>query len=262
MLIIGARSKMRIGSLSHTKLIVAFLVIVIVVAVSVGYALSKFPSSNSPPKITPTQSPTASQTPPNPTPTPSATTPTQTPITATFDFDTGSPALNPYTSTPFDQTFSGVTAHFSSPTDLPSKPAFSIQSRASLASTAFIINSTLFSGNFLYPNTVNLDKLDIKFSRAITSITLEFKTAEYNDPGPGGTGSTIRLTAYLNTASNIVGSPTTKNGIETAMDIYPEGTLTFNSGSNPFNFVEIDLPNPSQGATGFIIDNIQITTTG
>lgn len=88
-----------------------------------------------------------------------------------------------------------------------------------------------------------------------------FKTAELHDPGPGGTGSPIRLTAYMNSVSSPVGSPVTVNGIETPFDTYPEGTLMFNSGGHPFNIVEIDLPSVNiEGATGFIIDNITVIT--
>jgi hypothetical protein len=124
-----------------------------------------------------------------------------------------------------------------------------------------VINSAKFSGLFLWPSTINRDCLDINFSQSITIISFVFKTAELHDPGPGGTGSPIRLTAYMNSLSNAVGTPVTVNGIETIFDNYPEGTLTFNSGGQPFNLVEIDLPYISaEGATGFIIDNITVIT--
>jgi hypothetical protein len=241
---------MRISHQSHTKLIAAIAVIIII-AGSVGYTISQFSNL---PKSTPTPTPQYPRT-------FRTSSPSQTPssFNAVFDFDIGSPAPKPYISTPFDQTCNGVTAHFSSPSDFPSRPAFSIQSRDSLVSMAPIINSTLFSGNFIYPNTVNRDKLDVKFNRNITSISLTFRTSEYNDPGKGGTGSTIRLTAYYDSSLNIVGAPITANGVEMAMDIYPEGTLRFNSGGLPFNLVEVDLPFSPQGATGFLIDNIQAT---
>ena len=65
----------------------------------------------------------------------------------------------------------------------------------------------------------------------------------------------------MNSLSTPVGTPITVNGIETPFDTYPEGTLTFNSGGQPFNLVEIDLPSVSvEGATGFIIDNITVIT--
>jgi hypothetical protein len=64
----------------------------------------------------------------------------------------------------------------------------------------------------------------------------------------------------MNSISTVVGSPLITNGIETPSDNYPEGTLTFNSGGQPFNMVEIDLPYIAQGASGFVIDNIAVTT--
>ena len=111
-----------------------------------------------------------------------------------------------------------------------------------------------FSCLFLWPSTTNRNRLDITFSSNITSITFTFKTTELHDPGPVGT-------AYLNSISNTVGSPVTVNGIETSYDTYPEDTLTFNSNGQPFNLIEIDLPYIAQGATGFILDNIVVTTT-
>jgi hypothetical protein len=225
---------------------------------------SPYPSTN--PTTTPysssapTQTPTATPTPtsatsaPIPTPIPPTPTPTPTPITATFNFDTGIPTLTAYQPTPFDQTSNGLTAHFSSTADPPSHPAFSTQTTNSLASIAGVISSQNFSGNFLWPSAVNHDSLSINFNVNITSITLNFKTAELNDPGPGGTGSAIRITGYLNSNGNVVGTPVTIRGVE-SNDVYPEGTLLLNSVGQPFNLVVIDLPIPT-GASGFIIDNI------
>jgi hypothetical protein len=182
-------------------------------------------------------------------------------MTVVFNFDNATPTLTQGISTPIDQTSNAVTAHFSSPSDFPSHPAFSVQNLNSLAAISTVINSNKFSGLFLWPSTINRDRLDINFSQSITSISFVFKTAELHDPGPGGTGSPIRLTAYMNSVSTTVGSPVTVNGIETPFDTYPEGILTFNSGGQPFNLVEIDLPYISaEGATGFIIDNITVIT--
>jgi hypothetical protein len=183
-----------------------------------------------------------------------------TPITAIFNFDAGAPALNARAPTPFNQTVNGVMASFGSPTDFPSNPAFSVQNLASLASSSVVINSTYFSGLFLWPNTVSRDTLVINFSQSITNITLNFKTAELHDPGPGGTGSPIRLTAYANSTVNQVGLPVTVYGNETLFDTYPEGVLAFNS-TQPFNIVKIDLPFIAVGASGFIIDNVTVTTS-
>ena len=87
---------------------------------------------------------------------------------------------------------------------------------------------------------------------------MNFKTAELNDPGPGGTGSIIRISAYLNSTTNIVGNPVTTRGVE-SNDVYPEGTLSLNLVGQPFNLVVIDLPTPT-GASGFLIDNIIVLT--
>jgi len=173
--------------------------------------------------------------------------------------ETGTPTLTLHGGTPFDQTANGVTAHFSSPFDYP-QPAFSVETRASLTAIGAVVNSAKFSGNFLWPNTINHDKLDIKFSSNIVSVTLNFATSELHDPGPNSQGSTIRVAAYMNSLSAAVGTPLTSRGVQPPTDIYPEGTLTFNSGGQLFNLIEIDLPNPAEGATGFIIDNIIVTT--
>jgi hypothetical protein len=217
-------------------------------------------NTTSTPTATSTQTPTPTPS-PSPSPTPTATPTPVAPITVVFNFDNATPTLTPGRPTPLDQTSNTVTAHFSSPTDFPSKPSFSVQSLNSLAAISTVINSANFSGLFLWPSTINRDRLDINFSQNITSISFVFKTAELHDPGPGGTGSPIRLTAYMNSLSTPVGTPKTVNGIETPFDNYPEGTLTFNSNGQPFNLVEIDLPYISaEGATGFIIDNIIIVT--
>ncbi len=52
----------------------------------------------------------------------------------------------------------------------------------------------------------------------------------------------------------------TVTGVETPFDAYPEGTLSFSFGGQPFNLVLIDLPFIQNGASGFIIDNITVTT--
>jgi hypothetical protein len=244
--------------LSKTKKIVVIAIIAIL-AIAIGFIIiNQLPQSKTPSSSpTPTPSTTASQTPlTTPTPTTPVSTSTTSPTTntATFDFDTGTPTLSAYATTPFDQTNNGLTAHFSS---TPSTGAFSTQTIRSLASIAGVINSQKISGNFLWPNTVNHDSLNIQFSSNIHSITLNFKTAELNDPGPGSSGSIIRISAYLDSTTNPVGSPITTRGIE-SNDVYPEGTLTLDSAGQPFNQIVMDLPTPT-GASGFIIDNIIIS---
>jgi hypothetical protein len=242
--------------LFKTKQIVAIAIIIILAVATASYIiLTQLPQSNSP-NSTPTPTPSSSsiETPaPTSSPT-SAPTPTPTTNTATFDFDTGTPALSAYTSIPFDQTNNGLTAHFSS---TPSSGAFSVQTIRSLASIAGVINSQIISGNFLWPNTINHDSLTIQFSNSIHRITLNFKTAELNDPGPGSSGSVIRISAYLDSTTNPIGSPITTRGIE-SNDLYPEGSLSLDSAGQPFNKIIIDLPTPT-GASGFIIDNISVS---
>jgi hypothetical protein len=241
-------------------MILIVIAVLVVAAVAAGiWISSNNGTSNSKPTPTRTSTPASF---PSQSPIQSPTqSPTQLPsTTVTLDFDSGSPTLQArLTNTPFNQTVNDVTALFSSPSDLPSHPAFSVQSHNSLSPTSIIL--PLFSNNFLYPNTVNHDRLDIKFSRSLTSITLKFSTIEYNDPGVGGTGSTIRLTAYVDSPASSAITSTTTTGIEDAGSTYPEGTLSLSSVSQPFNLVEIDIPYPNQGAAGFMTDNITITST-
>jgi len=166
-----------------------------------------------------------------------------TPTTATFDFDTGLPALSVGQNTPLNQTSGGVTAYFSSPTD---PAAFSTQSYE----TTFLKLSQ-FSGKYLYPNKSTRTYLDIRFSQQLTSITLTFATIEFHDPGP----TNITLTAYMDsTGTTPVGSAVAR-GVFTN-DSYPQSTLSFNSGSQPFNLVRIGLPAQPFAASAFLVDNI------
>jgi len=166
--------------------------------------------------------------------------------TVTFNFDTGTPTLSTGQNVPLDQTSGGVTAHFSSPSGM----AFSVQSNAT---TSYTLSQ--FSGNYLWPNSMNRNRLDIKFSEHLSGITLTFATIEYHDPG--GTPSSIQLTAYENsTATPPVGSATAY-GSNIIGDSYPQGALSFTS-AQPFNLVEIVVLNQPQGATEFLADNITV----
>jgi len=165
--------------------------------------------------------------------------------TATFDFDSGTPATFAGEGIPLDQTWGGVTAHFSS----PQGSAFSIQNDGS---TQFRLSQ--FSGNYLYPNNLNRNYLDIACSQQLTSLTLTFATADFQQVE---VPTSIQLTAYMNSTANpAVGSVTTHGYY--AGDTMPMGTLLFNS-SAPFNIVELVLPYQAQGATDFLVDNIIVT---
>jgi len=179
-----------------------------------------------------------------------STTPFSTEPTITFDFDTGDPLLAETQNTPLNQTSNGITAYFSSPSDTAVAPAFSVQSY----DTTFI-NLSQFSGKYLYDNKPSRDSLEIVFSRQLTSIKLTFATVEYaTEP------SNITLTVYLNSVdTSPVGSMTARGTYQTGL--YPQGTLSFNSGGKPFNLVRIEIPfQGAEGATNFFVDNIVITT--
>lgn len=169
--------------------------------------------------------------------------------TATFDFDSGMPSLSPGQSTPLDQTSGGVTAHFSSPT--AGAGGFSVQSDAT---TQYHLSQ--FSSNYLWPNSVYNPALDIQFDQQLTSITFTFATADFQQVE---VPTTIKVTAYENSTATPVGS-TTAHGTY-AGDTMPMGTLSFDSGGQPFNLVEITIPPAPQAASGFLIDNITVTTT-
>ena len=165
--------------------------------------------------------------------------------TATFDFDTGTPALSGGQSTPFDQTASGVTARFSAALG----GGYSVQSDSTTG-----WKMSRFSGNYLYPNSLMTGSLDIKFSRQLTSIsltfgTLDFQQAELTTP--------IKLTAYKQLDGTTVGSMTASG--KYIGDTMPEGVLTFNSGVQTFDEVQIDIPPQPLAASNFVLDNIIVT---
>jgi hypothetical protein len=163
---------------------------------------------------------------------------------ATFDFDTGTPAVSVYQNVPFDQTVNGLLAHFSAVTG-----GFSLQTDGTLGSTL-----SLFSGKFLYPNSSGA-VLDIQFSQPLTNITFPFATA---DAPPIEIPTPIVLTAYTNSASgSAVGSVTNRGAY--GSDTWPMGTLTFASAI-PFNRVRINI-RPG-GGMGFFVDNITVASTG
>lgn len=169
-----------------------------------------------------------------------------------FDFDASLSFLIEGQNTPLNQTSNGLTASFSSPSD-SATPAFSIQS---YDTTFFELPQ--FSGRWLYDNKPSRDLLDIKFSQQLASINFTFATLEYHG-GPSTEPSNITLIAYVNSTDTIpVGSTAVHGTFLSAL--YPQGTLSFNSGGRPFNLVRIEIPYVPQGATDFFLDNIIVTT--
>jgi hypothetical protein len=173
-----------------------------------------------------------------------------TQITATFDFDTGTPAVTATQGMPASQTANGITAYFSSPT--PGAGGFSVQSDATTQ-----YHMSQFSGNYLWPNSVYSPALDIQFSQPLTAITFTFATADFQQVE---IPTTVQCTGYVDsTATAAVGFATAHGTYGT--DTMPMGTLTFNSAT-PFNVVEIKIPYAPLAASDFLIDNIIVTATG
>jgi len=165
--------------------------------------------------------------------------------TVTFDFDTGTPPLFVGQGLPLDQTSAGVTAHFSSPVG----GGYSVQTDTS---TGYRLSQ--FSGHYLWPNALDTKFLDIQFSQQLTSITLTFATADFQQVE---VPTTIQLTAYVDsTGAPAVGSVTAHGTY--AGDTMPMGTLTFSS-TVPFNVVRLEIPYQAQAASGFLVDNIGVT---
>ncbi|HNX51463.1 MAG TPA: hypothetical protein PLS53_14075 [Thermoanaerobaculaceae bacterium] len=160
----------------------------------------------------------------------------------TFDFDTATPVLATGQSLPLDQSTGGVSAQFSGP--------FSVQTDGTAG-----IHLSAFSGKYLYPRTLAIDKLTIGFGRRLTGITLTFATADFQQ---AEVPTTIQLTAYLgSTGTPAVGSATAHGTYGT--DTMPEGTLAFDSAGQPFDFVEIVIPPGPLVASNFLVDNVIVT---
>ena len=176
-----------------------------------------------------------------------------TPFTVVFDLDNGAPSLLMGQNIPFNQTIGDVTAYFSS----PSGSAFSIQSDGV---TQFKLSQ--LSGKYLYDNSPLRDTLEIKFSHYLNNIALSFATIQYRGAS-GDEPSNITLTAYdESTATTPVGSAKARGTWPSDGDSHPQGTITFNSGTQQFSLVKVELPYESQrGAVDFLVDNITATAT-
>ena len=166
------------------------------------------------------------------------------PGAATFDFDTGVPALTVAQTTPLDQTTGGITAHFSS----ASAPAFAIQDDASLG-----WSTPNFAGHYLYPN-VSGSALEINFDHPMRSVALAFATV---DSGPIVAPTTVQLTAFSQSTANPPVGQIAATGTFNASYSLPTGVVAFNSAT-PFDLVRIEIPLAPGGATDFLADNITV----
>jgi hypothetical protein len=170
--------------------------------------------------------------------------------TATFDFDSGRPP-SIRQGTPFNYTANGLTAHFGSQFD---PGGYSVQDRG----TTFF-NLSQLPGKYLMGSNPVRNTLTVTFDRRLTSISMNLATIDYHDPGAGGTGTSVRLTAYSgSTSSAAVGSSTSQGAF--SADTYPQWTISFNSPGRPFDTVTLEIVFAGQGATTFLVDNIVAQT--
>ena len=176
---------------------------------------------------------------------------------ATFDFDTGIPALDLYQGLPVDQTANGVTAHFRA-----ASGAFSVQTAVSLGR----LKLSMFAGQFLAPANNVGSVMEIQFSEWVTDVTFPFATIQTRSIEKE---TPIRLTAYTNSAATPPVGMTNATGVyggPPGTDTWPMGTLTFHS-SVPFNLVRISVPTivpppPTGQARDFCLDTLTVQRAG
>jgi len=164
-------------------------------------------------------------------------------VSATIDFDTGTPLVSPGQGMPATQTKNGVTATFSTLTG-----GWSVQN---------IFYNWVpggFSGNFLYPSTWG-STLAVEFSQPVTNFTMSFFTGEVSSEY--NTAGLVQVTAYTNAAMT---SPVATGSARGAWltGAYPEGTLSF-SAATSFTKVKIEVP-PQSPAPSYLfwVDNIVV----
>jgi hypothetical protein len=164
-------------------------------------------------------------------------------VSATFDFDTGTPAVGPSQGMPATQTKNGVTATFST-----------LAGGWSVQNTFYYWVPRVFSGNFLYPSTWG-STMAVEFSQPVTNFTMSFFTGEVSSEY--NTAGLVRVTAYTNSAMT---NPVTTGSARGAWvsGAYPEGVLSFGSAT-PFTKVKIEVPsqNPVPSYL-FFVDNIVV----
>jgi hypothetical protein len=162
---------------------------------------------------------------------------------ATFDFDTGTPAVGPGQGLPATQTKNGVTATFSTLTG-----GWSVQNNF------YYWVPRVFSGNFLYPSTWG-STMAVEFSQAVTNFTMAFLTGEVSSEY--NTAGLVLVTAYTNSAmTNPVATGSARGAWVSGA--YPEGVLSFGSAT-PFTKVKIEVPSQTPVPSYlYFVDNIVV----
>lgn len=159
-----------------------------------------------------------------------------------FDFD-NAPL---HSSLPISQTVSGLTAQFAA-----TGQGYSIQDANVLGFTP-----QGFSGRVIYPNSINLSDLLIKFSSTLTDFSIMYACQELGCDD----AATMRVTAYMN--GSLIGTNT-----KTASNpgTWPVDTLSC-SFSQGFDSVVVHYdkrpPTCQDYGTIFMADNMKVTTAG
>jgi hypothetical protein len=164
-------------------------------------------------------------------------------VSATFDFDTGTPPVGPGQGMPATQTKNGVTATFST-----------LAGGWSVQNNFYYWMPGVFSGNFLYPSTWG-STMAVEFSQPVTNFTMAFFTGEVSSEY--NTAGIIFVTAYTNSAmTNPVATGAARGAWVSGA--YPEGVLSFGSAT-PFTKVEIEVPSQSPAPSYlYFVDNIVV----
>lgn len=160
-----------------------------------------------------------------------------------FDFD-NAPL---YASLPIDQTAGGITAHLSA-----TGQGYSIQNANVLGFTP-----PGFSGHMIYPNSINLANLLVRFNPTLTRFSIMYCVQEL----ACDTSATMRVTAYMNGA--FVG---TNTKVATVPGTWPVDTLSciFPQGFDSV-VVHYDSPPPppcQDYGVVFMADNMRVIPFG
>lgn len=166
---------------------------------------------------------------------------TRAPEAAVFDFDTGSPPVQPWQQMPATQTNAGLTASFSSPLS-----SWSVQNSVN----GFVPGT--FSGNFLMPSGLFNNTLHLEFSDWLSDVSLAFSTGDL--AGETDVPTQIRVRAYR-LSEDEAPVATAQAGGDWITGVYPEGILALSS-PEPFRLIVVDIPwqGPTTAPT-FYADN-------
>ena len=163
-------------------------------------------------------------------------------LSATFDFDSGLPALIDGDGLPTLQTSGGWSAAFSA-----AFGDFSVQSDASLG-----WNLTRMGGHYLLP-VMSPSVLDVIFDRPVSSVSISFGTLDYQSNAPP---SEAQLSAWSDSAGTQWIGAVTAAGVIKPGDTVPTGTLTLVASS--IRRIRVEVPAQPSGTTDMVVDDISV----